>query len=122
MNEHLLSATQHIGNGTGITGSLRETGSCASVEGAVGGATSTACGTFFDCPQREYPTGQPLVFGDLSSGAISVNSCSHHGVPNLLGLPTPVYTGTVQTGAPLVIRVAQTPFFEAKVWLTMRPD
>ncbi len=102
VNAHLLDVTPHVWNGTGIIGSIQETGSCPSVEGAAGGATSAAFGAFFNGPPRGYPAGQPLIFGDLSSGAISVNPCSHCSVTSLFGLPIPVYTGTVQAGAPCI--------------------
>ncbi len=51
MKAHPLGAIPHTGDGTGIAGSLRETGSCPSIEGAVGGATSAAYGTFFGPPR-----------------------------------------------------------------------
>ncbi len=35
---HLLGAITHAGDGTGVTDSLWETGSCPSIERAVGGA------------------------------------------------------------------------------------
>ncbi len=50
VNAHLLDATPHAGDGTGVTGSLRETGSCPDMEGAVGGVTSTAHNTFYSAP------------------------------------------------------------------------
>ncbi len=47
VNMHLLGDTPHNGNGTKVTGKNWETGSCPGVEGAVGGATSTANSAFF---------------------------------------------------------------------------
>ncbi len=42
MNTNLLGATPHAGDGTGVTGSLRKTGSCHFIERTVGGTTSAA--------------------------------------------------------------------------------
>ena len=84
VNVHPLGATPYARDGTGITGSLRETGSCPGFEWAVGGDTTAAYSAFFDGPLRGYPTGQPLVFGDPSSGPISVNPCSHWVWPTCL--------------------------------------
>ncbi len=50
INTHLLSATPYAGDGAGVVGSLRETGSCPCVEGAVGGVTSVAHSTLFNAP------------------------------------------------------------------------
>ncbi len=55
INVHLLSATPHAGNGTGVTGGLWETGGCPGMEGAVIGVTSTAHNTLYRAPPRGYP-------------------------------------------------------------------
>ena len=72
ISTHPLRATPHARDGIGVTGSLPETGSCPSIEGAVGGANGAVCSAFFKGPPRGYPAGEPLVLGDPSSGAISV--------------------------------------------------
>ncbi len=100
VNVHLLGATPHAGDGIGVTGGLREAGGCPSMEGAVGGVTSTAYNTLCSAPPRGHPVGQPIVFGHVSSGAVTANLGSHSSVPNLFGLPAPVYTGTVPAGVP----------------------
>ncbi len=50
MNAHLLGATPHARDGTGVTGSLRETGGCPGMEWAVGGVTSAADSTLYNAP------------------------------------------------------------------------
>ncbi len=107
MTTHLLGATPHAGDGTGVTGGLRETGGCPGMGGgAVGGVSSAAHSTLYNAPPRGYPVGQPIVFGDLSSGAATADLGSHSGVPNRFGLPAPVYTGTVLAGAPSIAPTA----------------
>ncbi len=54
-----LSATPNTRDGTGVTGSIRETGSYPGIEGAVGGAAGAAYGAFFD--------GVPNLFRHLAS-------------------------------------------------------
>ncbi len=136
MNVHPLGATPHAGDGTGVTGGLREAGGCHGLEGTVGGVTSTAHTTLYSTPQREYPVGQPMVFGDLSSGMVTANLDLPSSVPNLLGLSAPAYTGTVQTGAfrtcpSSAARARSAPAARVdksgsetalRDWLTMRPD
>ncbi len=70
---HHLGATPPAGIDHEVTGSLGETGSCPSVEGAVRDAYSA----FLRVPPQRYPTGQLLVYGDLSGSTISVNEYSH---------------------------------------------
>ena len=70
------------------------------MERAVGGVTSPAHSTLYNALPQGYPVGQPIVFGNLSSGAATANLGSHSGVPNWFGLSAPVYTGTVSGGAP----------------------
>ncbi len=85
-----------------------------------------------------YPTGQPLVYGDLGNSTIGVNPYLHQDAPNLFGLPAPVHPGTEQARAPCIdqqlrctqealprlelTRAGQTLFYETNVWLTMKPD
>ncbi len=67
---------------------------------------STTHNTLYSAPPHRHPVGQPTVFGDLSSGAVTANLGSRSGVPNLFGLPAPVYAGTVPAGAPNTVPVA----------------
>ncbi len=41
-----------------------------------------------------------MIYGDLSSGPVTTNLGSQRGVPNLFGLPAPVYAGAVPAGEP----------------------
>ncbi len=66
----------------------------------MGGVASTAHHALYSAPPRGHPVGQPIFFGDLGSGAVTTNLGSHSGMPNLFGLPAPVYAGTVPAGAP----------------------
>ncbi len=106
VNTHPLGAAPHAGNGTRLRGGLQKTGGCPGIEGAGGGVTSTAHSALYSIPPRRYPVGQPIVFGDLSSGTVIANLGSHSGVPNLFGLPAPVYTGTVPAGASSTVPTA----------------
>ncbi len=90
---HLLGAVPQAGDGTGMKDSLRENGGCSGIEGAVGVLTSTIHNTLYSAPPHRHPVGQPIVFGDLGSGA-AMNLGSHSSVSNLFGLPASVYPGT----------------------------
>ncbi len=68
--------------------------------------TSTAHNTLYSAPFRRHPVGQPIVFGDLGSGAVTANLGSHSGVTNLYGLPAPVYAGTVPVGVSSTVPTA----------------
>ncbi len=50
-------------------------------------------------PLHRNPISQPIIYGDLNSGAVIMNLGSQSNVPNLFGLPAPVYTGTFPPGA-----------------------
>ncbi len=78
-----------------MTDSPRATEGCFGIEGAVGGVASTAHHALYSAPLRRHPVGQPIVFGDLSSGAVTANLGSQ---------------GSYK------------PLFEINVWLTMRSD
>ena len=73
VNVHHLGATPPAGIGREVKGSIWETGSCPSVEGAVPDAYSA----FLGVPPQRYPIGQLLVYGDLSGSTISVNKYLH---------------------------------------------
>ncbi len=45
----------------------------------------------YSTPPRRHPVSQPIIYGDLNSGTVTM--------PNLFGLPAPVYAGTVPAGA-----------------------
>ncbi len=100
MNTHFVSATLHAGDGTGVTGSLLETGGCLGVKGAVSGVTSSAHSTLYNTPLQGYPVGQTIVFGDLSSGTMTTNLGSQSGVPNVFSMSAAAYAGTMPAGVP----------------------
>ncbi len=53
----------------------------------------------YSTPPRRHPVSQPIIYGDLNSGTVTINLGSQSSVPNLFGLPAPVYAGTVPSGA-----------------------
>ncbi len=53
----------------------------------------------YSAPLHRHPVSRPIIYGDLNSGAVVTNLGSQSGVPNLFGLPAPVYAGTVPAGA-----------------------
>ncbi len=92
---HPLGIVSQARNGARMTDSPRATEGCSGIEGAVGGVASAAHHALYSAPPRRHPVSQPIVFGDLSSSAVTVNLGSQSGLPNLFGLPAPVYAGTV---------------------------
>ena len=90
----------HAGDGARMTDSPRVTEGCSGIKGAIGGLASTAHHALHSAPPRRHPVSQPIIYSDLNSGAVTTNLGSQSGVPNLFGLPAPVYAGTVLVGAP----------------------
>ncbi len=137
MTAHPLGTVSHTGDGARMTDSHRVTKGCSGIEGAIGGLASAAHHALYSVPLREHPVSQPIIYGDLNSGTVTKNLGSQSGVPNLFGLPAPVYAGTVPAGSPnttptaaehaeLLLhpgstRVGQKLLFETNVWPTMRP-
>ncbi len=70
---HPLGTISQAGDSVGMTDSPQETEGCSSIEGAVGGVTSTAHNSLYSAPPYRHPVGQPIVFGDLGSGAVTAN-------------------------------------------------
>ncbi len=89
-----------VSQGDGVTDSLRETEGCSSIEGAVGSVASTAHNALYSALPHTRPVGQPIVFRDLGSGVVTANLGLQSGVPNVFGLPAPVYAGMVPAKAP----------------------
>ncbi len=69
------------------------------IDGAMGGSAGTIHHVLYGVPLHRNPISRPIIYGDLSSGSVTTNFSSQGGVPNLFGLPPPVHTGTVMTGA-----------------------
>ncbi len=67
---------------------------------------STAHNALYSAPPHKKTVGQPIVFRDLGRGPVTANLGSQSGVPNLVGLPAPVYAGTVLAGAPNTAPIA----------------
>ncbi len=100
MSTHPLGIVFQDGDGARMTDSPRVTKSCSGIEGVVGGVASAAHYALYSAPPRRHPVGQPIDFGDLDSGTMTTNLGSESVVPNLFGLPAPVYARTVLAGAP----------------------
>ena len=94
-----LGVLSHAGNGVQMTDSQRVTKGCSGIDGAVGVLASASRHALYSVPLHRIPVSQPIIYGDLSSGAATMNFCYQSGVPNLFGLPAPVYAATVPTGA-----------------------
>ncbi len=104
MSAHPLSIVSQAGVGARMTDSPRVTEGCSGIEGAIGGLASAAQHAVYSVPPRSHPISQAILYGDLNSGAVIMNLGSQGGVPNLFGLPAPVYAGTVPSGAPNTAR------------------
>ncbi len=101
-----LGIVSQAGDGAWMTGSPRATEGCSGIEGAVGGVASATHHALYSAPLRRHPVSQPIVLGYLSSGAVTANLGSQSRVPNLFGLPAPVYAATVPAVAPNTIPMA----------------
>ncbi len=55
ISAHPLGAVPHAGDSAGVTDSLRETGGCSGMEGAVSGVTSSANNTPCSAPPCRHP-------------------------------------------------------------------
>ncbi len=95
-----LGIVSQAANGARMTNSPRATEGCSGIEGVVGGVVSAAHHALYGAPPHRHPVSQPIVYGDLSSGVVTVKVGSQIGVPNLFGLPAPVYAGKVLAVAP----------------------
>ncbi len=52
------------------------------------------------------PISQPIIYGDLSSGPVTMNFGSQGSVPKLFRLPAPVHAGTVPAGSSNTVPMA----------------
>ncbi len=93
------SVVSQAGNGVQMTDSQGVTKGCSGTDGVVGGLANTDHRALYIVPPHRNPISQPMMYGDLSSGPVTMNFSSQGGVPNLFGLPAPVYAGTVLAGA-----------------------
>ena len=87
------------GNGVQMTDTQGVTKGCSGIDGAVSGLASAGHHTLYSVPLRRNLISQPIIYGDLSSGPVTMNFGSQGGVPNLFGLLAPVHAGTVPAGA-----------------------
>ncbi len=126
------------GDGVQMTDSQRVTQGCPVIDGAIGGSANAGHHVLYSAPLPRNPISQPIIYGDLCSGPVTMNFTSQGGVPNLFGLPAPVHAGTVPAGAsntvptaaahpevllqPGSTRVESTSLFKTDAWPTMRPD
>ncbi len=99
VSAHPLGIVSHTGDSAKMTDSPRVTEGCSGIEGAVDGLASTAHHAIYSAPLCRHLVSQPILYGDLNSGAVIMNLGSQSGVPNLFGLPAPVYAGKVPAGA-----------------------
>ncbi len=94
-----LGIVSQAGNGVQMTDSQRVTNGCSDIDGVIGGLASAGHHALYSVPPHRNPISQPIIYGDLSSGPVTMNFSSQSSVPNLYGLPAPVYAGTVPAGA-----------------------
>ncbi len=87
------------GDSVQMTDSQRVTQGCPVIDGAIGGSANAGHHLLYSVQPPRNPISQPIIYGDLSSGTVSMNLGSQGGMPNLFGLPAPVHTGTVPAGA-----------------------
>ena len=93
-----LDVVSQAGNGIQMTDSQRMTKGCSGIGGTVGSLARAGHHALYSVPPHRNPISQPIIYGDLSSGPVTMNLGSQSGVPNLFGLPAPVYAGTVPAG------------------------
>ncbi len=96
---HPSGAVSQTGNGVQMTDSQGVIKGCSGINGAVGRLGNAGHHALYSVPPHRNPISQPIIYGDLSSGPVTMNFSSQGGVPNLFGPPAPVYTGTVPAGA-----------------------
>ncbi len=72
---------------------------CSVANGAMGSSANAGPHVLYQAPPPRNPISQPIIYGDLSSGPVTMNFGSQGGVPNLFRLPAPVHAGTVPAGA-----------------------
>ncbi len=87
------------GSGVQMTNSQGMSKGCSGIEGAVGGLANGGHHALYSVPPHRNLISQPIFYRDLSSGPVTANFSSQGGMPNLFGLPAPVYAGTVPSGA-----------------------
>ena len=103
---HLSGVVLQAENGVQMTGSQRVTQGCSDIDRAVGGLASAGHHALYSVPSHRNPNSQPIIYGDLSSGPVTINFGSQGGVRNLFGLPAPVHAGTVPARASSTVPTA----------------
>ncbi len=89
----------HTENGVQMTDGQGVTQGYSGIDGAMSGSASAGHHVLYSVPPHRNPISQPIIYRDLSSGPVTTNFGSQSGVPNLFGLPAPVYAGVVPAGA-----------------------
>ncbi len=98
-NAYPCGVVSQAGNGVQMTDSQGMTKSCSGIDGAVSGFADACHHALCIVPLHRNPISQPIIYGDLSSGSVTMNFGSQGSVPNMFSLPAPVYNGTVPAGA-----------------------
>ncbi len=107
-SELAMGVTPKAGDGVQMTDGPRVSQSCPVIDGAMGGSANADPHILYQAPLPRNPISQPIIYGDLSSGPVTMNFGSQGGVPNLFGLPAPVHAGIVPAGATNTVPVAAT--------------
>ncbi len=102
----ITSITPRVGDGVQMTDAPRPVQGCSVTSGAMGGSASAGPHVLYQALLPRNPISQPIIYGDLSSGPVTTNFGSQGGVPNLFGLPAPVYAGTVSAGGTSTVPTA----------------
>ncbi len=71
------------GNGVQMTDSQGVTQGYSGIDGAMSGSASAGHHVLYNVPLHRNPIRQPIIYGDLSSGPVTMNFGSQSGVPNL---------------------------------------
>ncbi len=72
----------------------------------MSGSASAGHHALYSVPPHRSPISQPIIYGDLNNGPVTTNFDSQGGVPNLFGLPAPVYARIVPPGASITAPTA----------------
>ena len=94
-----MGIVSKAGDGVQMTDGQRVTQGCPVIDRAIGGSANAGHHVLYSAPPPRNPISQPIIYGDLSSGPVTMNFGSQGGVPNLFGLPAPVHAGTVPARA-----------------------
>ncbi len=98
-NALTTSVTPRAGEGVQMTDTPWVFQGCSVTDEAMGSSANDGPHVLQQAPWPRNPVSQPIIYGDLSSGPVTMNFGSQGNVPNLFGLPAPVHAGTVAAGA-----------------------